>query len=413
MKEVRGIRQVKPGRWEATINHKLLPGGRVFRTFDNLEQAQAFKAAMLSWLEQGVVPPDVQRVGRHTNPLPPLSPPKAAPTAPRAVLRTPERTTDIRVVIGHYLVADNITIASSDRPVVEFLKRTLTGTVEGVTSIWVDAWVRSMKERRLAPGSIRKQVESLARCIDWWNRRLVAVDPAVVRINPLRQLSRGYSAYKADPTGGEVPRDIERDRRLLPGEYERIEAVLQGAKSADRERPWVEGVDEDMLMLFRLLVGTGLRLREAYTLLVSNLHFEHQTIHVRRSKTGAKRDVPMTPAVERWLWSYVQGKPLNGPVFPFWNGSLDVADLQHVSARLSARFRTLFAHAGCEDLVQHDLRHEATCRWMEMRDENGQWLFRPEEVRKITGHRSEAMFMRYLSLRGSDLAARLRPKPSI
>ena len=59
------------------------------------------------------------------------------------------------------------------------------------------------------------------------------------------------------------------------------------------------------------------------------------------------------------------------------------------------------------DLRFHDLRHEATCRWMDKRDEEGRWMYRPEEVRRITGHKSPVMFDRYLSLRGSDLADRM------
>jgi hypothetical protein len=42
-----------------------------------------------------------------------------------------------------------------------------------------------------------------------------------------------------------------------------------------------------------------------------------------------------------------------------------------------------------------------------MKDKEGRWLYRPEEIRRITGHKNVQQFERYLSLRGRDLAERL------
>jgi integrase len=409
MQDVRGVRQVKPGRWEATISHRLLPGGRVFRTFDDEQQAKAYKLLMSRQLAKGLVPPELLSTGRRTNPLVPVS--AATPKvvqAPPAVVHTTAATVDLVSVIDRYMAADGIHIAGSDRQTLATLRKVVRGSVEGVSSIWVDAWVRSMKRnQRLAPGTIRKRVESLARCLDWWNR---ATQPlAVVAINPLRMLPRGYSGYQPQDVaeGQELPRDQERNRRLEAGEYEAIEEVLQGLRCPSKERAWASGGDAEILMLFRLLVHTGLRLREAATLRVDNVRFDLRTIHVRRSKTGVKRDVPMSRQLEGWLRQHMGQKAQDAPVFGFWGGGEDEVALKLLTGRLSARFASLFAYARCPNLVTHDLRHEATCRWMELRDAKGNWTFRPEEVRKITGHKSEAMFMRYLSLRGSDLAARL------
>ena len=60
------------------------------------------------------------------------------------------------------------------------------------------------------------------------------------------------------------------------------------------------------------------------------------------------------------------------------------------------------------DLHEHDLRHEATCRWLELRDANGQWMFRLEEINRIMGWSANStMAQRYASFRGSDLAQRI------
>ena len=61
-------------------------------------------------------------------------------------------------------------------------------------------------QKTLAPGTVKKRVELLARCVDWAMRR----DIVPLNKNPMRQLPRGY-AGKADRytewTG-------QRDRRL-------------------------------------------------------------------------------------------------------------------------------------------------------------------------------------------------------
>jgi integrase len=164
-------------------------------------------------------------------------------------------------------------------------------------------------------------------------------------------------------------------------------------------------------MLFRVIVHTGLRLREAYRLRLSDIKFPLRTIHVRTSKTEASRDIPTTRQLEGWLKDYVSraSGPKDGEdlIFPFWDGVNTEESLDECTVRLSRRFGNLFLYAGCFGITEHDLRHEATCRWVEMRNADGSWKFRTEEVRKITGHKSESMFMRYLSLRGSDLAARM------
>ena len=331
---VRGVRQVKPGRWEVTLSHKSLPNGRVFRTFNDEEQAKAYKVLMQLQLSRGVVPHELLAIGRRTNPMPPMKPRKEPVQAPVAVVRTTAPTTPLADVLRRYLASDNARIAKSDRPMVEYLQKAVSGSVEGVTNLWADNWVRSMKKtERLAPGTIRKRVECLARAIDWWARsedRLVADS-----LNPLRTLPKGYSSYRAGEVAGEIPRDVERNRRLAPGEYDKIVDVLQGHKRPDRERPWADGGDAEMLMLFRLIVATGLRLREAYTLRVENIHFHLRTIHVRRSKTGAKRDVPMTREVEAWLRGHIGERAGAASVFDCWLGAEEEPVLRAISARLA------------------------------------------------------------------------------
>lgn len=291
---------------------------------------------------------------------------------------------------------------------------------------WSENWVRSLKlERNLAPGTIRKRVGALARMLDWHLKR-VAESGAKPLANPLRLLPKNYSTYNEherrtlenDPKKV-VKRDVERDRRLADGEEARIVAVMNGEKRDDRERALLMPERQAMIDLFLLIVNTGLRLREAYRLRASDLQLELRTIHVARSKTGAERDVPILPELFTMLRRRVDDAKnaggANAPIFPWWAGTDDQDELARITSRLSRAFGRVFAYADCANLTEHDLRHEATCRWVLMRDGEGRWMFRSEEVMRITGHKDPRMFMRYVSLRGSDLADRLwsMPRPAL
>ncbi len=95
-----------------------------------------------------------------------------------------------------------------------------------------------------------------------------------------------------------------------------------------------------------------------------------------------------------------------GLLFPFWDG--DPESLDQVTGLLSARFASIFDYANCSGLTEHDLRHEATCRWFELRDSRGNWMFRSEEVSAAMGWKpGSVMARRYASFRAEDLAARL------
>jgi integrase len=63
---------------------------------------------------------------------------------------------------------------------------------------------------------------------------------------------------------------------------------------------------------------------------------------------------------------------------------------------------------GITGLHEHDLRHEATCRWLELKDAQGRDMFRLEELNRIMGWKpGSLMAQRYASFRAEDLAQRL------
>jgi integrase len=379
--------QARGGRHQLRVVHKLLPRP-FFHTFQTRDEALAYGRQLHGLLERGVVPAEL------------------AAQAPRA-----DDPLLVQVVRAYVRSAP---VAPSDESLLGAMLEELAGVrVSHATYAWAEAYVRRLKvDRNLAPSSIRKRVGSLARVIDWHHRTMTPagqVPPGTA----LLLLPAGYSAYgradtEAAAAKGKAPkRDQARDRRLTSDEEARIRAALAGQKRADRERALV--VDPEFVMLFDLLLHGGLRLREAYRLRVGQVDVRRAVIDVEGSKGHRghvkPRQVPMTPALEVVLRAYCRGRV--GLLFSFWDGR--EATLRATTSRLSARFAALFSYAQVPGFTEHDLRHEATCRWTEMRAPGGGWLFSDLEVCRIMGWTDPRMMLRYASLRGEDLAARMRP----
>ena len=373
--------QPRKGRFQLRVTHKLLPKA-YFDTFDTEAEARAYGVQLDSLLDRGIIP---------------------------AELNTAEKRTDnpqLSRIIAAYL-ADS-TLAPSDRPTIALVKQA-EGDVKvlAITASWADAWVSKLKvDDHLAPSTIKKRVESLARCLDWYWR-----GKGVSRQNPLRDMPKGYSLLTATEakalkaTGKEPKINVERDRRLDPAEITRIRSALAGVKGKHRQRPLP--TDKAFSMLFEVILATGMRLSEAYSLRSDQIDLTGWVINVAGSKghRGAvkPRVVPMRPELRPLLKAWCRGRV--GLLFPFWDGTPE--DKTKCTARLSARFRTLFDYAVVEDCTEHDLRHEATCQWVTMRRPDGHWTFSEIEVCKIMGWKDTRMMLRYASLRGSDLASRM------
>lgn len=373
--------QQRGKKWQLRVVHKLL-GKPFFYTFPSLAAAQAYAAQMQALLDRGIVPAEAADTAkRGDNPL-------------------------LEKLIDDYL--GNANVAPSDRATLDLIKRSKgSARLMSVNAAWADLWVSALKlDDHLAPSTIRRRVESLARVIDaYWRAQHKVV------ANPLRLMPRGYASasqreaavLRAD--GLAVKADVSRARRLAPEEYQAIKSALAGVKRDDRERALP--VDPAFALLFELIVNTGLRLSEAYRLRVDQVDLVRWVLHVEGSKgnrgAAKPRTVPLVPALRAPLAAWCQGRV--GRLFPFWDGTPE--DRPKCTARLSSRFATLFDYAGVKDCTEHDLRHESTCRWLTLRNAAGHWVFSEVEVCKIMGWTRSDMMLRYASLRGEDLSARL------
>jgi integrase len=214
-------------------------------------------------------------------------------------------------------------------------------------------------------------------------------------VNPLRLLPVGYSQYTQRdaarlPAGRQARADVHRDRRLHAGEEARIVPYLG-----------------ELALLFDVLVNTGLRLREAYRLRADQVDAKAGVLRVEGSKAARSvrkpRVVPLVPHLRKRLAAHCRDRI--GLLFPWWDG--DPRTLDATTSRLSYLFTKAFKAAGAADLTEHDLRHEAACRWFEHRTGRG-WTFSEIEVCRIMGWTDTKMALRYASMRGEDLARRLK-----
>lgn len=371
------------------VKHELLPKPFffTFRGEDSKAQAEAYRDRLLALLQRGIVP--------------------------QALLVEPKSGDDALLVevISAYEVA--ATVTDSDLALLQLVRADVTALrMSGLTYPWVEGWVRRLKvEENLAPGTIRKRVGVLARAVDW---HLKSVTPKgqVMPANPLRLLPRGYSQYTTveaaavKAKGGEMKVDVVRDRRLSAEEEQRCRLALSGVKRQDRERGLTYCPEFELL--FELILDSGIRLSEGFKLRVEHVDLERGVLRLEGSKATRGQRKPRVVPLKKHLRPRLAkqiGERETGLMFGFWSGRPD--EVKRTTGRLSARFLHLFQYAGVEDFSEHDLRHEATCRWFELRDPKGGWMFSEIEICRIMGWTSTKMALRYASLRGEDLADRL------
>ncbi len=387
------VRPTPSGKFELQIKHRLLPK-RIYLTFDTAQAAESYGDQAKALLDSGIVPVGLLAEGDG---------------------RSRERVL-LANVLREWMNTGQPAV--TDMAVLALLVGDVGSVpIDGFTYGWCEQWVQDMKlKANYAPGTIRKRVASLARAVDWFMKR----HPDVPLQNPLRMLPRGAATYNAadarklaaDPRGLVPKVDTERDRRLAPAELQRIMDALNGVKRPDRERPMRPPHARALRALFVLILQTGLRLREAYTLTVGQFDMQRRVVRARASKQwhGREkyREVPMTPELFAEMADYLAGMEPAALAFPWWDGDRDLKAMAKVTTRLSNQFARVFDYAQVADFTEHDLRHETTCRWYEMRRPDGAWVLSEREIDRIMGWApGSKMAARYASFRADDLAARV------
>ncbi len=181
-----------------------------------------------------------------------------------------------------------------------------------------------------------------------------------------------------------------RDRRLLPGELDRILSASDSPVFSD---------------LVRFAVETGMRRGELAGMTWDMVDLRKRTVTLPETKNGEKRTVPLSTEAVRVLANLA--RRLDEEVWGIKPDSITQAFLRALS-----RARKVYEKE-CEekkekpdpaylvDLTFHDLRHEATSRFFEKG-------LNPMQVAAITGHKTLQMLKRYTHLKAEDLAEMLK-----
>ncbi|HKJ89132.1 MAG TPA: site-specific integrase [Gammaproteobacteria bacterium] len=214
------------------------------------------------------------------------------------------------------------------------------------------------------------------------DKRLREVKPATV-VRELSLLSHLYTTARREwgyQVGNPVkdvrrPRQPQgRDRRLEPGEEERLLAAADQARSI-----WIRP-------LIELAIETGARRSELLALQWQDVDWQKRVATLRDTKNGETRSIPLSSRAVATLRRLPRA--MSGSLIPI---SANAAKLAWERTR---------RRAGMLDFRFHDLRHEATSRFFE----NG---FSITEVASITGHKDLRMLYRYTHHRAAELAQRL------
>lgn len=176
-----------------------------------------------------------------------------------------------------------------------------------------------------------------------------------------------------------------RERRLEPGEEERLLAALVPGESTNgRFASGARNAFIKPLVLFAL--ETAMRRGELLSLRWENIDLKKCVAHLPDTKNGEARNVPLSSRAKTVLEA--MPRSIGGNVFPASEDALKKA------------FARACERAGIENLHFHDLRHEGTSRLAEK-------LPNVIELAAVTGHKDLRMLKRYYHPRAEDLARKL------
>lgn len=418
---VRGIRS-RNGKVEAIVDHKALERPKS-KTFATEREARLWKLTYIAELDglgakaEVIVQSKAMAGGVDTHMRRPMSLP--------AMLEEYQRQASLkqhgRDVLALLLNLARLKPDEPPRPL------PLAVEIEAINLKWVRNWINSMKvgNDRIRPDSIKKKVQGLRAALDWYYVEYWGMAEMDMPANPVRSYTtmvKNYATY--DQRDANRLKNNVRDRRLNDGEEQAIEELITGVRKRKCNRPLVARklpsgavvAPADYLMLFRLLINTGLRLREAYRLRMSDLELQKETLYVRKSKMtdedtkeAGDRSLPLVPQLAQWLREYCLQRGLRqgseAIVFPWWDGT--DATLKRTTERLSKSMIAIFEDAGCRNLTAHDLRHEGVSRWCELRHVDGAPVYSDKRTLMIfTGHTEESTFARYVKLMTEHITPR-------
>jgi integrase len=227
---------------------------------------------------------------------------------------------------------------------------------------------RGDRVRTYSPSTVRKLYYQLKKSMEWHARR---------------------HGYHLDPhvfEGQAIPAAWAnaRERRLEGDEEARL------YESARRGYAY----KEESVRVIGFALETAMRSQEMLLARWQDVNFAGRTLNIPKEhvKTETFRQVPLSKRALEIIEQQKECKSDDSErIFWTWEDS----------RALGKHFRRICHRAGIQDLVIHDLRHEATSRFFE------KGKLSDMEIMKITGHTQYSTLERYVKLRPSVLADKM------
>lgn len=241
-----------------------------------------------------------------------------------------------------------------------FTKQSGATTLAEVTALALKGHLAEMQGRGLADNTVHGAYQVVKGFAAWASRENYPVDPAVLRVRAPKVEQKEPEAYSTDQLNVIL-------RAVAPG--------------------WAS-------MAVKLLLGTGMRVSEMCALTLEDIEEDGDatTLKVKRGKGGKFRRVPISSRLRRELTRYInRGRPETSSVQLL---ILDdgrparVATVKDLFGRVKGRVG-FGVHA-------HKFRHTFATEYLR----NGGEI---ERLRRILGHTTYVMVMRYVHLDKGDL----------
>lgn len=176
-----------------------------------------------------------------------------------------------------------------------------------------------------------------------------------------------------------VGHSLQRDRRLAPGEYDRLIAHWAPTHAMPGRTP-------PMHEIIPFAIASCMRCEEITRLRWVDIDESKRTVIVRQRKDPSKKAIndQVVPLLGE-AWDILQRQPkMDAFVFPYNHRSIGAA------------FNRICKAAGIEDLHFHDLRHEGISRLFEQG-------YQIQQVAMVSGHKGWNSLKRYTNLKPESL----------
>lgn len=171
-----------------------------------------------------------------------------------------------------------------------------------------------------------------------------------------------------------------RDRRLTADEMSRLFEVCKQTE------------DGKLALLVEFAIETCMRQSEIIDLEIAEIHFDKNTMHLKKTKNGEERNVPISHRAEEIIRECLCLRKGDRHGY-LWDYSL---------SGLRTAYKRAVAKAKIADFDFHDLRHEGISRLYE------RTTLTDIQIADISGHKTLQVLKRYANLRADNLATLLR-----